>query len=49
VFQKIVLSFNLRYSESSTDKVLIAACYITLYNANGLKISLNYVSLARLV
>jgi hypothetical protein len=49
MFQKIVLSFNLRYSESSTDKVLIAACYITLYNANGLKFSLKHVSFASFV
>jgi hypothetical protein len=37
----IVLTYN--HSELSTDKVFLL-CYITLYNANGLKISLNYVS-----
>ena len=36
-------SFNLRvYSEHSTGKVFLA-CYITLYNANSLKIPLHFV------
>jgi hypothetical protein len=42
-------SFNLRvYSEYSTGKVFLAF-YITLYNANSLKIPLNYVIFVSLV
>jgi hypothetical protein len=45
-------SFNLRiYSEHSTGKLFLAllVCYITLYNANSLKIPLNYVIFVSLV
>jgi hypothetical protein len=44
MFETIVV---LIYSEPSTDNVFLL-CYIT-YNANGLEISLNYVSFASLV
>ena len=45
MFETIVV---LTYSEPSTDNVFLL-CYITLYNANSLKIPLNYVIFVSLV
>jgi hypothetical protein len=47
MFETITV-FTYVYSEPSTDKVFLL-CYITLHNANGLKIPLKFVSFASLV
>jgi hypothetical protein len=50
MLETIVVLTYVYSKPSSTDKVFLLCYYnITLYNANGLKISLKYVSFASLV